>query len=481
MMKKVSVAGALVVLSGIWTGMAWYSGNRAEQLSEQFVDRLNARLAHLGEHWKLRSIVERVSFDRGVFSSIGTYRVEISQISPDGHAAAQRDLVLVNQMRHGPFPFPDSLSGGVSPLMVAGRYTLTTPAGTGDVSHVTGEYRVSYAGTVGSTFVVAPLEWEQDFSRLVLSEVHGGLTYESAADHAAFSLEAERISMSTVRQGSSSTVVWQGVEFDSDLRTRSAEASESRHALSVRNWTQTSEYAPRIQIRRTAFTVDVAQGNRTLDIKMGFDLDGLALEDRELGSIKLMFDAQRMDVSSIHALTGIYRTAAERTTENFGPGQVPQFTSEEKSLIQKHVQAWLAANPILAVQPFEVRTANGASALDLRPEFAESSLPDGMLVDTVLRGVLRLNAKLMLSKANFADLLSNGALMHGVPQEEAIRVGRSQAESIAATLMEAGWAKVEGDHMVIRLEFEEGEITLNDEKIPVERLLDRLFVSWSGR
>ncbi len=68
-MKKSAIVGVVVALGAVWTGTAWYTGQKAEAFVKQSIEQANLELKKVGEKWGVTPVVELVSFDRGVFSS----------------------------------------------------------------------------------------------------------------------------------------------------------------------------------------------------------------------------------------------------------------------------------------------------------------------------------------------------------------------------------------------------------------------------
>ena len=79
-MKKSALVGVVVVLGAVWTGTAWFTGQKAEDFVNQSIATANDSLKTFSDKWGIASKVELVSFERGVFSSTARYRVKLSLI-----------------------------------------------------------------------------------------------------------------------------------------------------------------------------------------------------------------------------------------------------------------------------------------------------------------------------------------------------------------------------------------------------------------
>jgi len=150
-MKKSALVGVVVVLGAVWTGTAWFTGQKAEDFVKQSIDNANVELKKLSDQWGIASAVELVSFERGVFSSTARYRVKFTTPAAEGKPAEDRDLVFVEHLSHGPLPLSNLKSGAFMPAMVASDFALEeTPtveewfASSKGATPVTGHYSVSY-------------------------------------------------------------------------------------------------------------------------------------------------------------------------------------------------------------------------------------------------------------------------------------------------------------------------------------------------
>ncbi len=81
-MKKSAIVGVVVALGAVWTGTAWYTGQKAEAFVKQSIEQANLELKKVGEKWGVTPVVELVSFDRGVFSSTERYRIKFTERPP---------------------------------------------------------------------------------------------------------------------------------------------------------------------------------------------------------------------------------------------------------------------------------------------------------------------------------------------------------------------------------------------------------------
>ena len=63
-MKKAAIAGLVIALGAIWTGTAWYTGQKAEAFVKQSIEDGNVELRKIGEKWGVTPVIELMSFER---------------------------------------------------------------------------------------------------------------------------------------------------------------------------------------------------------------------------------------------------------------------------------------------------------------------------------------------------------------------------------------------------------------------------------
>ena len=128
-MKKSAILGLVVALGAVWTGTAWYTGQKAEAFVKQAIEDSNVELKKFNDAWGIGTVAELVSFERGVFSSTSRYRVKFTVPATEGQPAQERDVVFVEHLSHGPLPLSNLKAGRFMPAMVASDFALEeTPA-----------------------------------------------------------------------------------------------------------------------------------------------------------------------------------------------------------------------------------------------------------------------------------------------------------------------------------------------------------------
>ncbi|MDF8364620.1 YdgA family protein [Achromobacter anxifer] len=478
-MKKSAVVGVVVVLGAIWTGTAWYTGQKAEAFVKQSIDQANVELKKFGEKWGVTPVVELVSFDRGVFSSTERYRVKFTEPAADGKPAQEHEIVFLEHLDHGPFPLSNLKSGSFAPAMVASRFQLEeTPivkewfAATKGAVPVSGAYSVSYAKNVSGNFALAPAEFAKDANSLKFSGMKGDITYATGSKHGTVALATDSLVLSGQSDDSDIvSVAMQGLTLNSDLKPASNDMYVGSQKVGFKNWTITSKEKPPVQLKDTVIAVDVTEADSKMAAKMAVDFGMINVQNKDMAGLKLALDLKNMDSKAFKALNDVYEASSTRMMQNKGEQQMPEFTDEEKQILKTNFELMLAGNPSLSVSPLEVRTANGTSTFNLDLDLAKPTSMDGEFADTLQQAIRKLNAKLVLSKGNLSDLMAIEPQVRGVPAEQALQTAKGQAEMVGTMATAMGMAKVENNNIVTYLNYADGQVDFNGKKMPVEQFM----------
>ncbi len=478
-MKKSALVGVVVVLGAVWTGTAWFTGQKAEDFVKQSIDTANVELKKLNEQWGIASAVELVSFERGVFSSTARYRVKFTTPAVEGKPAEDRDLLFVEHLSHGPLPLSNLKTANIMPAMVASDFALEeTPtvkewfAASKGAVPLTGHYSVSYGKNITGKLNVAPAEVVKGDTSLNFSGMVGNIEYATDSKHGVIDLKTDKLVMSGQTDNSDITsMTLQGIALNSDLTPTANGMYVGSQKLTLKDWTITSKEKPPVQLKDTSIAVDMSETGSAMGAKMAVDFGMINVQAKDVAGLKLAIDVQKLDAKAFKALNDVYEAASRRMMQSKGEEQMPQFTPEEQQVIKTNVELLLAGNPTLAVAPLEVRTANGTSTFNLNLDLAKPASMDGEFADTLTQAVRKLDAKLVLSKGNLGDLMAVEPLMRGVPAEQAAQTAKGQAEMIGTMAAAMGMAKVENNNIVTYLNYADGQVDFNGKKMPVEQFL----------
>lgn len=478
-MKKSALVGIVVALGAVWTGTAWYTGQKAEEFVKQAIEDSNVELKKVADKWGINAVAELVSFDRGIFTSVSRYRIKFTTPAADGKPAQERDVVFVEHLSHGPLPFSNLKSGKFMPAMVASDFALEETdtvkdwfAAAKGAMPLSGHYSVSYGKDITGKFNMAPVEVAKDTTKLVFSGMKGDFDYATSTKRGIFDVVVDSLEMSGPSDNSDITAMAvKGITLTSDLKPAANDMYVGSQKVTFKDWTITSREKPPVQLKDTSIAVDMTENGPAMGAKMAVDFGMINVQAKDMAGMKLVIDAQNLDSKALKSLNDVYEAASRRMLQSNGEEQTPQFTEEEKAVLKTNFEQLLAGNPTLAVAPLEVRTANGTSTFNLNMALVKPAALEGDPSDMALQALKKLDAKLVLSKGNLADLMAIEPQMRGVSAEQAAQTAKGQVEMVGTMATAMGLGKVENNNIVTYLNYADGQVDFNGKKMPLQQFL----------
>lgn len=478
-MKKSALVGIVVALGAVWTGTAWYTGQKAEAFVKQAIEDSNVELKKVADKWGINAVAELVSFDRGVFSSVSRYRIKFTTPAAEGKPAQERDVVFVEHLSHGPLPLSNLKAGKFVPAMVASDFALEETEAVKEWFAVakgavplSGHYSVSYGKDITGKFDMAPVEVAKDATKLVFAGMKGDFDFATSTKHGVISLASDGLELSGPSDNSDITAMaLKGITLTSDMKPASNDMYVGSQKLTFKDWTITSKEKPPVQFKDTSIAADLTENGTAMGAKLAFDFGMINVQAKDMAGLKLTLDAQNLDSKSLKVLNDVYEASSRRMLQSKGEQQTPEFTDEEKALLKTNLEQLLAGNPTLAVSPLEVRTANGTSTFNLNLALAKPAQLDGEFSDMLVEALRKLDAKLVLSKGNLADLMAIEPQTRGVPAEQAVQTAKGQAEMVGTMATAMGLGKVENNNIVTYLNYADGQVDFNGKKMPLQQFM----------
>lgn len=169
-MKLTKIALSLVVLAGgAITGGSWYTGKQAEEKYQEFVARANEEAKQL-KAYGVDAQVNRVTFERGVFSSDVKYQLDV-KFGDEAFVFNGND-----QLFHGPLPLNRLKQGNFAPVLASIETEVAVSeklkAFFDNKAILTGSNAITYAGGIDGSFTISPLKVEEPGEvQLQLSEI----------------------------------------------------------------------------------------------------------------------------------------------------------------------------------------------------------------------------------------------------------------------------------------------------------------------
>ncbi|MDR2306031.1 MAG: YdgA family protein [Paucimonas sp.] len=487
MKKSVGIlSGLAVAIAVATTAGAWYTGKQLPAELQRSItqgnDELKKALANTGGSMT----IELASLDQHFFTSTAHYRLKAQNIQLGEGETLNFDVGVVDRIEHGPFPWSRVKAFKLMPVMATSNSELqkddfTAPwfAAAGDKAPVSGQVSLGYGGTVDSDIRLAPVKLEQDgekvldFSGLQL-RVIGDRDGKAAEIHA----NADRLELNFAdAQDAPVKVLLNGFKIGGKL-------SETAHDmiyvgnidLALADLQVTSGPKQEVLVlkglqQNNLYSAD-GEAKDKLSGRLEYKVSDITYAGRKVGSGEMVFTMKSVDIPAMQALMEWYQARLPEVQQAAAEGEaLPSFdmTPEEQAKVQGDLQRLLAGKPQLAIEKLAFKTANGESQFNLAMDFANPSsfdLPPDQLGKQLIS---RLHGKLSVSKPMIGDLATLQALLDGETDAQAIAQQSGQAgEMVGMMALQSGMATVQGNDVVSSLQYADGMVEFNGQKMTVE-------------
>ncbi|CAK7062315.1 YdgA family protein [Kerstersia gyiorum] len=465
-MKKTPIAIAVVgVLAVAYVGSSWYLGTKIEKMVDTQITRLNSRLA---SEFALNGIdtppyLEKVSYERGIFSSEARYRV--------GIRGEEGSLVLHDAISHGPLPWAALSHGMFAPALAFSKTTVDAndpnaakaKAFFGDKEPFIGYTRIGFGQTIAFDWKISPAkhsteEVSIDFAGLNLEGTastdgqewdakggSAGLTVNDLEGENPFRLSFGKMDFVAKTERSA---------FDIGVGTSSLSIDD----FLIDNIDNNSDR--KISIKRIGVTSGVAEEGKTaFNANAVYSVNGINIGQQDFGDVVLDARLNRLDGAALQGLYKAYEDLMEsgklRTISD--PSQILTMPGIQDNLIGLLSQA-----PQLLVTLDTTNTA-GKSTLDLAVDTAAPA----KLNQPGPEIIKRVHATLTLDKNMVAESYQRFLMIDGMPADTAKEQVEATLPAAMESLVEEGALTLTDDGKYTGyITFENGSLVINGDEVP---------------
>ncbi|MDO9320688.1 MAG: YdgA family protein [Pseudomonas sp.] len=482
MKKSVRIAVGLAVVAGVAsTAGAWYTGQQLEPILASSIAQANQQLKGLTPGLGLDVTVELVSLERGVLSSTAHYRVKAKgdlTTTGDESKAIDDELLFVDRIEHGPFPLSRLMRLKLMPVLSQSNFALENNplvakwfSASQGVSPLTGHASIGYTGNVNSSLKLQPLEFSEEGSSLKFSGLN--LNAQVAAGQKSFKLDGDMDSLALV--GPDHTrIELQGLSLrnDSNLGESGLYLGTSESTL--------KQVQVLIAEQPPLLINDMLQTGKLDEDKSGvfgsftYGIGMLNFAGKDLGALDVAGSVKNLDTLAIKDLSEMYKQLITNLDASHYDASNPDFSlnAEQKAKLETDLGNLLAAKPVLALDKFAFKTANGQSSLSLSVGLNKPSSFDLPPDALAMQSIASLDAHLQVSKPMIKDVvLSQAALDPSADPEAAKQQAEQMSEMAGMMAVGTQMATVDGDNIVASLKYADGQVDLNGRKMPLEEFM----------
>lgn len=485
-MKKYLVAGVgvVAVLGASWVCASWYTGKKIEQAAVVSLADANAYLKSRFPTLKLTLRADH--YHRGFFSSQARYVLESGldealttpAHTKPGDSEPMRVMLDVN-IEHGPFPSTQVDRGRFAPAMA---YVTTSVAQTevleplfqltGGQSPFLSSARVSYQGDAALDWSMPALTYKREGRSLKFSGMKGDGDFTREGRAFIGNLRVELIEVQGAADEDNAALSIEGLSAGLNTRrgTFDLGAGQSHvHAEHIEIKVPDSDFTA--QLDNAGYRVVIEEDGKMVNLELVFGTEALKVGEVNMGAMRLVTKARNLEGSAVQKVVRQYDALSAGLVTGTGEDTPEDAYMAATDALMEGGKQILAGRPVFAIEPFLWKHDKGEQRAALSVQLGP--IPeDGPLRERALKTVTRVEGSVNLSRPMAIELASKWLVDSYEMQPDSARTMVSQQiDQAIEQVQDLGLARLEGDKVVSRVQYADGTIDLNGEKMPLEDFL----------
>lgn len=489
-MKKTKIALGVVIALGVaWTAGAWFTGKQLEKNMDQLVQQANAQIQNTAPESRLKLSYQ--DFQRGVFSSHARFVLQSSSQTEDNSILKPgQSIIFSESIDHGPFPLAQLKKFNLTPSMASVHSELENTDVVKKLFEITkgksivqAETRIGYGGSTDSDINLLPA----DYSNAQTGErfaFEGGLLKVSAddkGDKVDFSGDIDSLMLTTKNELDMPVLfTLNGMKLEANTRLSPEGLRVGDQNIHLKKLTAAVDGKEAMVAEGLNGKSEFTSTNNRVSGLIDYSLDSLKLQGQPFGQGKLTIKLDGFDGKAIKTFSETYNRQVQALTSDPALQANPELYQQRASeLLTTNLSLLLKGDPSISIAPFSWKNDKGESSYTLNAHFkdpAAATAPAqnlGQQVDSVLK---TLDTRLTISMPMATEMMTHVAMGEGYKQEDAGKLADQQVKGLAAMGQMFKLTTQQDNNITISLQYGEGQITMNGEKMPLEQFLSRYML-----
>ncbi|RPH30714.1 DUF945 domain-containing protein [Buttiauxella warmboldiae] len=483
-MKKSLVAvGVIVALGVAWTGSAWYTGKQLEGRMAEMIARANAELNKASPEAGLTLGYQ--DYHRGLFHSTMQLVIKPNAGVTSALLKPDQSIVFNETIDHGPFPFAQLKKFNLLPSMASVHTTLVNNPTTKPLfdiakgqSFIDAQTRIGYSGDTSSDISLLPLNYENGEQKVAFSGGEFRADVDGQGDKIAVSGEAQSGLVNTVNEyGQHVQMTFNGIKTEGNSarsefieRIGSQKAAIEKLAIAIEGQQMAVFEGFNIHAKS-----ELQEDKKHLSGQIDYTLDSLKVQNKDIGSGKLTLKVGNLDGAAVHAFSQKYQAESQKLLADPALMQDPEaYQQRIVELFVANLPLLLKGDPVITVAPLSWKNAQGESSFNLSLLLKDPAQAAGEATtpeEQLNRVVKSLDSKLVIPMAMATELMTQIAQLEGYQPAEAAKLADQQIKGLAAMGQMFRVTTMENNNVVSSLQYSNGQVTLNGQKMPLSDLL----------
>lgn len=476
-------AGVVVAIGTISTVGAWYTGTQLDGVLQGALEEANQQSQAMLLGSGMTSKLELLSLETGLFSSTAHYRLTYT-VPEDEQSSEPQEVLLVDNIEHGPLPVSRLLRFKLWPVMAASNYALETNPLTqkwfdaaNGAAPLWGKMTLGYDGSTTGTLTLIPVEFtptptaEVKFSGLAL-DFHTSKN----AERVAISGGMDSLIINAVDDEQTPVhAELRGLALNLDQHLSSGDFYVGDSSAKLLSAQFEVGEQPAILFKDLSHFGNMQEVSGLLGARMGYDIGAISYRGKELAGMQLHVSLKNIDVLALKSLRELYRDKFTSDPQgqgvDAGAADTP-FTPEQDAQLKAGFEQLLAAKPQVALEKLSIKTTSGKALLSVAIDLNKPESFELPLAELAKQMIVQLDSKLSVAKPMIGDGVRAQAMIAGETDAKAIEDQALMLTEVGSQLaLGTGLVKQDGDTLQSSLHYAKGTLTLNGQDMSVDEFL----------
>ncbi|MEP8718595.1 YdgA family protein [Enterobacter hormaechei] len=483
MKKSVVAVGVIVALGVIWTGASWYTGKQLESRLAEMMTQANSEIKRSAPEAGLELSYQ--NYQRGVFTS--HMQVVVKPVAGNQNAWLKpgQSVVLDEVVSHGPFPLAQLKKFNLIPSMASARTVLVNNEVTKPIFDMAKNEspfeintRISYAGDTHSDIDLKALSYEQGTDKVAFSG--GNFQLDADRDGKNVSLTGDAASglVNSVNEYNQKVqLTFNNLKASGNSRMTDFDERIGDQKLSL------DKIAIAIEGKEMAVLEgmdldgksDVSKDGKSINTQLDYSLKSLKVQNQDLGTGKLSLKIGNIDGQAWHEFSQKYSKESQALLTDAALQQNPQaYQQQAMTVLFNNLPILLKGEPVITVAPLSWKNGKGETNFNLSLFLKDPAAATGepqTLAQEVDRSMKSLDSKLTIPMDMATEFMTQIAKLEGYGEEDAGKLANQQVKGLAAMGQMFRITKVEDNTISTSLQYANGQVTLNGDKMPLEEFV----------
>jgi hypothetical protein len=217
---------------------------------------------------------------------------------------------------------------------------------------------------------------------------------------------------------------------------------------------------------------DVSKDGKSINTQLDYTLKSLKVQNQDLGTGKLSLKIGNIDGQAWHEFSQKYSKESQALLTDAALQQNPEvYQQQAMAVLFNNLPILLKGEPVITVAPLSWKNSKGETSFNLSLFLKDPATATGepqTLAQEVDRSVKSLDSKLTIPMDMATEFMTQIAKLEGYGDEDAGKLANQQVKGLAAMGQMFRITKVENNTISTSLQYANGQVTLNGDKMPLE-------------